>query len=451
MKTYYNRQPTIVFLSCISFLLILLLLPGTSQASRGKLRMTTSFDNGLVDTSHPDKRHFEILLTAPETMSGLNRTRLPLNIALVIDSSGSMSGEKIEYAKQAAKSMINHLQPGDRFSLITYANQAQVMIASELYEEMHQTGRRLIERIRPDGGTNIGAGLDAGYREVQKYYSPAKINRVMLLSDGQANQGVTSSYGLGNIVQREADNDISLSTFGIGLDFNENLMATLSENGRGMYYFIDSPERIPTILAREFSLTEQVVATGIMLEIDLNPGVRIDKVYANKYDIRGNKLVIFGGDLSVGERRRYQIILQPPTLRSGVHRMGKVHLSYTPPGTDRQVYAHQNFKLIYKNNIAGINTLTDQKVTERSLVFHTRYALEDAAKAVDNGNTLKAKKIISQARAKLQGKIAQSDKIRKEAEVLDSYAASLQQNLNHKEKSKVQKNVKYRQHMLEGC
>lgn len=451
MNIDHSRSPGTVFSPYIGILLILLILPGYSQASRGMLHMTTSFDNALVDTSHPDKRHFEILITAPETITELRRERLPLNIALVIDSSGSMGGDKLATVKQAAQSMINHLQPGDRFSLITYENEARVLIASELYEELHRKARRLIKRIRPGGSTNISAGLNAGYREVRKYYSPASINRVLLLSDGQANQGITSSYGLGNIVQDEADKDISLSTFGVGLDFNEDLMASLSENGRGMYYFIDSPDRIPTILAKEFSLTEQLAATGIMLKINLHPGIRIDKVYANKYDIQGNKLIIYGGDLSAGERRRYQIRLQPPTLESGSRPMGKVYLSYTPPGTERPVHSQQNFKLTYKNNIIGLNTHKDRKVEEHSLVFLSRYALEDAAKAVDTGNTEKAKKIIFHAREKLRGQERQTAKINKEAARLDSYAASLKKKINRSEKARIQKDVKYWKQVLEGC
>ncbi|MCI5144020.1 MAG: VWA domain-containing protein [Candidatus Electrothrix sp. AR3] len=432
----------------VGLFLLTLSLPINLLADADDLHLQISFDNGLVDVAQPTERHLEILVTAPETRAASKR--LPLNIALVIDSSGSMNGSKIAYVKQAAEHMVNRLRQGDRFSLITYSDRARVLIASERIENL-STAHALIENIRSGGGTNMGEGLLAGYQEVQKYTSSKTINRIMLLSDGHANQGLTSPVRLGHLVQEEADNGIALSTFGVGSGFNEDLMASLSENGRGMYYFIDNPEQISSILAQEFRLTEQVVATGIRIELELHAGITLNKVYANKYDRQNNKLIIHGGDLSVGERRRYQIRLQPPALSPGSYRVGKVHLAYTPVGRSQAVLAEQQLNLAYQENSTGIDTHKDQGVAERSSVFLARYARDDAAQAVDKGDMQQAQQILAQAQQHLQGKTAQSSKLRQEQQALDKYAAALKTNMDQNKKARLQKATKYHKHALEGC
>ncbi|MCW5214843.1 VWA domain-containing protein, partial [Desulfobulbus sp. US5] len=270
--------------------------------------------------------------------------------------------------------------------------------------------RTLIRSVRAGGGTNIYNGLRAGYEQVQQYSSSRNINRVMLLSDGISRGEVLCT----DVALREANNGISLSTFGVGINFNEDLMASLAENGRGMYYFIDHPDEISTILAKEFQLTEQVVATGIRIELELHSGIIMNKVYANNYDIQGSRLIINCGDLSAGERRRYQIRLQPPVFKAGSYKIGDVRLSYTPAGTDQTITAQQELSMRYQPNIAGIDTYEDKGVIERSSVFLVQYARDDAAKATEQGNIQQAQQILSQAQVHLQGRTAQSAKLRKE-------------------------------------
>ncbi len=447
MKTFFRQVGCVLPFLCIGLLLLALIQPTNISAAGATLSFQTSFDNGLVDVIEPDQRHLELLVTAPETMRAVSHKRLPLNIALVIDKSGSMGRDnKMSAVKQAAESMLDRLRPRDRFSLITFNSRAEVIIPSEFVEELH-VARSLIRSIRAGGGTDIYDGLQAGYEQVQRYSSPRTINRVMLLSDG-------ISRGEGrckDIALRKADNGISLSSFGVGVNFNENLMAALAENGRGMYYFIDHPGQISTILAKEFQLTEQVVATGIRIEIELHSGVVLNKVYANSYDLQGNRLIINGGDLSVGERRRYQVRLSPPAFTAGSHNIGKVRFTYTPAGMDQTVIARKKLDLLYQPNISKIDTYKDQGVIERSSVFLVQYAKDDAAKAVDQGNVEQAQQILSQAQTHLQGRTEQSAKLRNEEQELSKYSAALSTNMDGHERARIQKAVKYRKHVVEGC
>ena len=168
-------------------------------------------------------------------------------------------------------------------------------------------------------------------------------------------------------------------------------------------------------------------------------------------DIQGSRLIINCGDLSAGERRRYQIKFQPPSFKAGSYKIGGVRLSYTPAGTDQAISAQKELNLRYQPSIAGIDTHKDQGVVERSSVFLVQYARDDAVKATEQGNIQQAQQILSQAQVHLQGKTALSAKLRKEQQELRKYSSALSTNMGHLEKARLQKAVKYRKHILEGC
>ncbi len=419
------------------------------RARAVELDLTSGFDNGYVDLASPDKRYLEVLVTTPKHEHA--GRRVPLNLALVIDKSGSMAREgKMKNVKQAALGMINRLRPGDRFSLIAYDNDAQILIPSEAMEGLYRA-RSLIKSLQAGGGTNLEAGLSEGIRQVRRYYSPDNINRVLLLSDGMANQGITSPGIISGRVYKQAERGISLSTFGVGLDFNEDLMAVLSESGRGMYYFIDHAENIQTILDKEFSSVEHLAAADIKITIELGAGLEIDKIFANNYQIQGNTINVRAGDLAAGELRRMQVRLRLPRLTAGEHRVGKVRMSYQLPGDKRIITATQDLRLTYLQDQTAIHQKRDQGVTERSFVFEAHTARSKAAAAVDQGDMASARMILDKAKRQLNAAEVQSKKVRREIRSVEIYAAELNKSLDRKAKASLQKKVKYRSYALEGC
>jgi len=171
-------------------LALTLALLAPSGAPAAEIRVSAGFDNGAVYLSDPDERFLEIEVVAPER--GLLRRpahRPRLNIALVVDKSGSMAeARKIDFVREAAHRLVDQLQPGDRFALVTYDDQIDIPIPSEAFEDRRHA-HRVIDGIRPGGATNLGGGLIEGLRQVRRY-NPEGINRVLLLSDGLANRGI---------------------------------------------------------------------------------------------------------------------------------------------------------------------------------------------------------------------------------------------------------------------
>jgi len=123
---------------------------------------------------------------------------------------------------------------------------------------------RLINRVSPRGSTNLGGGMIEGYRQVERFASKEFTNRVILLSDGLANQGITDPRQLNSIARRNRIHSISLTTMGVGLDYNENLMVGLAEYGGGSYYFIEHPRSIAHILNKEFNSLSSILASFVL-------------------------------------------------------------------------------------------------------------------------------------------------------------------------------------------
>jgi Ca-activated chloride channel family protein len=169
----------------------------------------------------------EVCFRIDLTGAGLTqRRRVPLNLSIIIDRSGSMAGAKIEKAKQAAMLLVDQLTPDDFFSVVAYDSTVDVLCPSQHVEDKESV-REMISRIRPLQGTALYAGLSAGAKELRKHYSTTRLNRAILLSDGLANVGPSSPRDLRNLARELASESLSVTTIGVGDDYNEELMAEL--------------------------------------------------------------------------------------------------------------------------------------------------------------------------------------------------------------------------------
>ncbi|HEV7621413.1 MAG TPA: VWA domain-containing protein [Flavisolibacter sp.] len=231
--------------------------------------------------------------------------KIPLNISLVIDRSGSMAGDKIEFAKKAAKRIVDRLDSTDYVSIVVYDNFINVIQKATPDTNKKEIKRR-IDKIIPRSSTNLWGGTQKGYEEVMSNYRSGFINRVLLISDGQANVGITNPVTIKYKVQQYRDSGISLSTFGVGLDYNELLMTEMAETGAGNYYFIDSFSKMPPLFEKELSSIMSLAARSATLKINLPPGIKISSISDDAvYVQHGNELLIKPGDLFSKETKSY--------------------------------------------------------------------------------------------------------------------------------------------------
>jgi len=241
-------------------------------AAESPVAWRSSVDRPLLDEGTGEKRVVIKIELEGRTEKQLKRT--PLNLAVVLDCSGSMSGAKLEKAKQAASLLVDQLDAEDIFSLVVYDTGAQVLLPAAPVGERRSEIRSVISRLDTGGSTALYAGVELGGRELDEFFARERINRVLLLSDGIANIGPSSNEEIARLGSRLAKLGRSVTTIGLGDDYNETLMIALAEASDANNYYVADVETLPDVFAKELGELKQIVAREIVIKIQCPEGVR---------------------------------------------------------------------------------------------------------------------------------------------------------------------------------
>ena len=279
----------------------------SNQGDRGALNYEVSLSHRAVQEGRFDELYGEVRLRAEEL---LPERRPALNVALVIDRSGSMRGEPMAQAREAARAFVRALHPGDRVSLITFDHATRVDVPSTIIDERsraHLLAR--IDEIREGGATNISGGLRYGFQEVRRNRSAETVDRVILMTDGIPNVGITSTSGLAQKVRGIRGEGITVSALGFGVDYQAEMMAELAREGAGNFRHIRNAADLEIAFTEELRDLHSTVASGIEVDLIPAPGVRILEVYGfGREEIAGGERVVLG-DINAGGRRSVMVRL----------------------------------------------------------------------------------------------------------------------------------------------
>jgi Ca-activated chloride channel homolog len=216
--------------------------------------------------------------------------RAPINVAIVLDRSGSMQGEKIQRAREAAIGALDLLNADDIVSIIAYDSDVNVLVPATKLTDRQQVAS-IIRGIQPGGNTALFGGVSKGAAEVRKFMDDKHVNRIILLSDGLANVGPSSPGELGDLGTSMKKENISVSTLGLGIGYNEDLMVQLAGRSGGNHQFIENASELADIFRREFDDVLSVVAQTVDLHIDIPEGIRPVRVLGNAADINGQSVI----------------------------------------------------------------------------------------------------------------------------------------------------------------
>ena len=266
--------------------------------------------------------------------SGQHRT-MPANFGLVLDRSGSMDGEKMENLKEAAGYVVDHLNENDLVSVTVFDDQVETIIPNQPLKDREEVKSRLGSVI-PRGGTQISDGLKAGLAEAWKGFSKDRVNRILLLTDGQTWDDEAACLALAD---EAGSKGIAVTSIGIGEEWNEKLLLQLAERSHGNSHWIQNPIAILDAFRQEVEGAQSVAATNLSMTARMSPGVKPVKAYATMPMISDVSTKAVNGqnimaDLGSLDSRRGQAMLievRVPPQKAGKFRLGQVEVTYDAP------------------------------------------------------------------------------------------------------------------------
>ncbi|MCE7870216.1 VWA domain-containing protein [bacterium CPR1] len=208
------------------------------------------------------------LLIRIEPPSPVSQGRTLLNLALVLDRSGSMAGAKLELTRQAAALAVKSLSEDDRFSVVLFDDRVDTLVPSAPLKDKPRV-LKLIEGLSTGGSTALFAGWQSGGDQALKGLEARRVNRVVLLTDGQANVGETNPDAICHAVHRLAEKGVQTTTIGFGRDYNETLLRSMASSGDGNHFFVEQPEQLPSCF--EVELGGLVATLGRRVRLELKP------------------------------------------------------------------------------------------------------------------------------------------------------------------------------------
>jgi len=247
------------------------------------------------------------------TVSRAAQQRGPVNVALAIDTSGSMEGGGIDAARKSGQRVVDSLADGDRLAIIVYHTRAELLMESEeLSTDVRIEAKKKIAALEARGTTAMGEGLDLALNQINEHFDPKGINRIVLLGDGIPNEPSRLEY----TAQRAGERGIAITTIGLGLDYDEVLMGNIASTSGGRYRYVEAPEKLAAFFKEELGRFDMVYGRHASATLTPGPGVRIDGVVGGNSGSGATYVPL--GDITRGDTRDIVVRLVVKPRKPGV-------------------------------------------------------------------------------------------------------------------------------------
>ena len=375
-----------------------LFLTGEARAEArptdGSLRIDPQLSQRLVKTGETTRLYLRLGIKAERVQRRIDRA--PLNVALVIDRSGSMQGARIEGARTAAMMAIDRLGPNDIVSVVSYDDKVEIEVPATRATNREAIKDR-IRRLTPRGSTAIHAGLMGGLGEIRKFKSRDYVNRVILLSDGLANVGPSSPDHFARLGREFASDGITVSTIGLGLGYNEDLMAKLASNADGSHVFVQEPADLAQFLARELNDAHSIFAQDIDITIELKGRVVPLRSLGRNAEIKGSRVAYKVGQLMEGIEQVLIAELEVPAdLASTADDVATIAVSYQALGSSERVTRTERVRLAASTSTSDVEASRSAEVMRDVTLLTAREAKSEAIKLRDAGRVEEARQKFQQ-------------------------------------------------------
>jgi Ca-activated chloride channel family protein len=328
---------------------------------------------------------------------------MPLNIGLVIDVSRSMKGQKLETAIEATKLLVSSLQPHDWVSVVIFSDDARAVIPAVQAADK-PTLLSALEKIRIVAGTRMFHGMEASIREMRKASLPDKINRMILLTDGETEGEERCRI----IATQERSSDIVMSPVGIGKRYNENLLSEIADTTLGHFSHLKSPEQIKEIFQKELSMAAASVISDVTMDVLPGEGVHLeslDRVFPNSVRLQtvsednGKVFKAELGNLTKDDPTIVGARLKLPSAPAGRVKIAQIMMHYNIPGLGiTEGMESQDVCIEYTDN-QELCGQVDREVVSYFNQINAQNLIEEAIRQTRVGNIDEATQSLSQAQA----------------------------------------------------
>ena len=357
------------------------------SATGGPVSLQTALVQDKVLQGSDGTVAVSLTLTGADVERQVHRPGQNTDLVIILDRSGSMQGAKINDARKAVLHLVDRLTARDRLSLIAYSNGVDTVFPLVFMDDAHRRqAKAAVEHIFSGGGTNLGGGLQCGIDTLVGTPDAGRQRKLILISDGLANQGVTDLGALGQMAGGAVEYNFSVSTVGVGYDFNEVLMTTIADHGAGRYYFLENPSAFARVFEKEFESARHVAAGALQIRIPLKDGLQL--VHAGGYpiEVKEGFAQINPGDLLSGQTRKFFLTFRAPTGQIRQFDVGNIRVAYQHNGATRVAESRKKLQLACVADEKAVLSSIDQAAWSEQVVKEDYNQLkEKVAAAIRNG------------------------------------------------------------------
>ncbi len=371
--------------------------PKTRATAGGTLQLDTRLSQGWLPLGEPATVYATVSITA---QNGVSSDRAPLNIALVLDRSTSMSGGKLEQALKASHTLVDMLGAQDRLAIVSYGSDvsthSESLLATPANKELLHNA---VNTVRLSGSTNLSGGYERGRDLVMAQNRDETVNRVILLSDGHANVGLRSIEELGSLARRGLDRGVTLTTMGIGLDYNEDLMSKMAVQGAGNYYFVENEAAIAGLFQKECTGLASTIARNATLELTMAPGVELLDLEGFAHTTKGNKASVKLAEFFSGQQKDLLLKLAVSPQATGSLPIVTTRLRFDDvTQADKRVSSTATLVAVATDDPKKVKEV-DRAVLKRAQQIETARAFDHAMAKFEEGKADEAAQIAKSQRA----------------------------------------------------
>ncbi|MDJ0731649.1 MAG: VWA domain-containing protein [Crocosphaera sp.] len=389
-----------------------------------KVKLKSALNDSHIDANQSNtQRQVAISLS---TLSESSDRTLPLNLGLILDHSGSMTGKPIKTVKEAAMRLVEGLGPDDRLSVVTFDHRAKVIVPNQNIDDI-ETVKQAIKRLKPEGGTSIDEGMKLGIKEVA-LGKEDRVSQIFLLTDGENEHG--NNERCLKLAQVAAEYNITLNTLGFGNHWNQDVLESIADAVGGTLCYIEQPEQALTEFSRLFTRIQSVGLTNAYLCLELMPEVRLadfkpvaqvepETVELNPQQ-EGNTYIVRLGDLMSDNARVILVNLYISQLSPGNYTIGTVQVRYDDPAISKTALLSEKIPLTVE--VQGVYEAKIDSNVQKSILTLAKYRQTQLAEAKLNKGDRQGAATLLQTAAKTALQLGDKSA----ATVLQSNATQLQ-------------------------